>query len=332
MKTRMRTLVMFLGIAIGAHELYSAEIAKYAGEFMATGVGARALGMGGATVAGQGDVTYAYWNPAGLVSVDYPEIAAMHSRRFGGVVNYDYLGVSMPFRRDKTLAASLIRLAVDDIYFTDLIRPGEPLSTGNRPFITETVSDAEYAFYLSYAASTRKGFSYGTNVKFVRKGVGEHSAWGIGFDIGTRWNPIGRLQTGVMIQDVTTTLLAWNTGTTELISPTVKWGAGLPLPIPFLHSDLWLAADCDTRFEGRKIASQAHVGKMSFDFHLGAELLFKRTIALRLGTDVGNFAAGAGIRLPRLDIDYAFLSHEYLDSTHRISLRLRLEEKRFLRR
>ena len=43
--------------------------AKYAGEFMATGVDARPLGMGGAFVAVANSVSAAYWNPAGLADV-----------------------------------------------------------------------------------------------------------------------------------------------------------------------------------------------------------------------------------------------------------------------
>ena len=43
--------------------------AKYAGEFLATGVGARALGMGGAFVAISNDVTAGYWNPAALAHI-----------------------------------------------------------------------------------------------------------------------------------------------------------------------------------------------------------------------------------------------------------------------
>jgi hypothetical protein len=202
----------------------------------------------------------------------------------------------------------------------------------NRPYITKTVNDAEYAFYLSYARARDDELSYGTNVKFVRKGVGDNSAWGIGFDVGVLWKPIGRLKTGVNIQDVTTTLLAWDTGKKELISPTVKTGVMYPFDFNFLTSRLLLAADTDIRFEGRDFSAQWNAGTMSLDFHLGAELLLKNVIALRVGSDVGNLTAGAGLRLPRLDFDYAFLSHDDLGVTHRVSLRLRIEEEKFARK
>jgi hypothetical protein len=320
---------------------FSVEIAKYAGEFMSTGVGARALGMGGAYVAHRGDVTYSIWNPAGLASVNYPEIAAMHSRRFGGLVNYDYFGFAMPFRAHESFGLSLVRLAVDDIPYTALPRPSLPINAQftdengnvlfNRTYVDKIVNNADYALYLSYAKDKSTTFSYGANVKFIRKGVGDNSAWGIGFDVGVLWNPFDKLLLGANFQDATTTLLAWNTGRQELISPTLKTGIGYPVNIPFLASRLLILGDVDTRFEGRDFASQFNAGATSLDFHVGSEILIKNIIALRIGNDIGNLTAGAGLKLPRLDIDYAFLSHDDFDVSHRISIRLRMEEPRFAR-
>jgi len=342
MTKRVFKYIAVLSFLSGYPSLFSAEIAKYAGEFMSTGVGARALAMGGAYVAVGGDVLFGYWNPAGLASIRYPEVSAMHSRRFGGVVNYDYGGFATPFKSSSSLALSFIRLAVDDIPITALPRPDLDLnaiyedengqSLPNRPYVEKTVNDAEWAFYLSYAAMKKSSFAYGANVKFVRKGVGDNSAWGIGFDLGMRWNPAGDLSVGVNLQDVTTTLLAWNTGKRELISPTLKTGIAYPFELPLLDSDLLFVSDADLRFEGRHFAAQTYVGDMSMDFHVGGEWSVRNLFSLRVGSDIGHFTAGAGIKLPRLDIDYAFLSHDEFDATHRISFRLRIEEEKFGRR
>ena len=332
-------LLILLSVALTSH---AAGIAKYAGEFMSSGVGARGLGMGGAYVAVGGDVTYGYWNPAGLASIRFPELSGMHSRRFEGIVNNDYIGFATPFRESETLGLSVIRTAVDDIPITALPRPDLGIGVAyedkdgnlvaNRPYVAKTVSDAEYAFYLSYARAHSGQMSYGANVKFVRKGVGDNSAWGIGFDIGMLWNPVQSLLLGCNLQDATTTLLAWDTGKRELIAPTLKTGLAYPYQINFIKSRLLLAADTDIRFEGRSFASQAHAGALSFDFHAGAELLFRNTVAVRIGSDIGFLTAGAGIKLPRLDLDYAFLGHDDLGVTHRVSLCVRLEEDKFARR
>lgn len=98
-----------------------------------------------------------------------------------------------------------------------------------------------------------------------------------------------------------------------------------------LRGTLIPTADIDLRFEHRKIASQLHWGRTSADFHFGLEYEFRQIIALRLGIDGKNPTAGLGLRLPKLDVDYAFLSHADLGTTHRISLRLTIEEKKFER-
>jgi hypothetical protein len=337
----VKKIILIIAIMITS-SLQAVEIGKYAGEFMAMGVGGRALGMGGAYVAISGDVTNGYWNPSGLAMLRYPELAAMHARQFGGIVNYDYIGLAVPYRKQEGLGLSMVRLAVDDIYYTALPRPSlatgaaytneQGQVVGNRPYVSKTVTDGEYAFYMSYGRQRNQRLSYGANLKLVHKGVGDNSAWGLGFDVGALWNPIGHLQTGVNIQDITTTLLAWDTGRRELIAPTIKTGFAYPLFFSFINTALLVAADTDVRFENRQFASQAHLGAVSLDFHLGAELLFRRAIAIRVGSDMGHFSAGAGLRLPRLDFDYAFLSNQDLENTHRVSLRVRIEEPRFARK
>nr|MBP7652290.1 hypothetical protein [Candidatus Dependentiae bacterium] len=48
-------------------------------EFLNLGVGARALGMSSAYTAADEDVYSAYWNPAGLASLQSSQIAFMHN-------------------------------------------------------------------------------------------------------------------------------------------------------------------------------------------------------------------------------------------------------------
>jgi hypothetical protein len=90
------------------------------------------------------------------------------------------------------------------------------------------------------------------------------------------------------------------------------------------------ALDLEVRFEGRDYAAQFATGPVSVDTHLGWEYQ-REFFALRFGSDVGHFATGAGINLPKLQIDYAFLSHGDLGNTHRISARLSIEEAKYRR-
>src|SRR5437868_3371331 len=83
---------------------------KYAGEFLAIGVGGRPLGMGGAYVSLANDVTAGYWNPGALAGINYPQFSLMHDERFGNLVNYDYGSFAIPWGTNVTLGLSVIRL------------------------------------------------------------------------------------------------------------------------------------------------------------------------------------------------------------------------------
>lgn len=312
---------------------------------MAIGVGARALGMGGAYVAVSNDITSAYYNPAGLANLNYPQIALMHAEQFGNLVNYDYASVAIPFGTDMSFGISAMRLAVDGIpdtrdalvirNTTTRLSDINDSRAGINPDLVKEFSDQDWAFYITFAKRHSENFSYGANVKIIKRDIAEYGAFGVGFDVGALYTPIENLFLGANLQDITTTLVAWNTGRNELISPTAKIGAAYMLQ--FWAGRLTPALDFDVRFENRRFASNFNVGPVSFDMHAGLEYSFKNLISIRGGyNDVKQFTLGAGVKLPKLNIDYSFARFNYskderLDDTHRISIILTLEEGRFLR-
>lgn len=319
-------------------------VAKYAGEFLAIGIGGRPLGMGGAFTALSNDVTAAYYNPAGLAHLDYPQISLMHAEQFGDLVNFDYAGVAIPFGKDMTFAVSGFRLGIDGIKDSrnaglDINNDGViDLATGDRIDynLIKEFSNQDWAFFLSFSKRHSENFFYGANVKILRRDFGDiANATGFGFDVGALYSPFEDFWVGANLQDITTTLLAYNTGRNELISPTAKIGAAYGLNI--LGGTITPALDFDVRFENRRFASNFNVGPVSFDMHAGLEYNFQNLFAIRAGyNDVKQFTVGAGVKLPKLNIDYSFarfnLSEiERLPDTHRISLILTLEEPRFMR-
>jgi len=321
------------------------EVAKYAGEFMAIGVGGRALGMGGAQVAVVNDVTAGYWNPAGLARMNYPQISLMHDERFGGMVNYNYGAVAIPYGKDMSFGISAMRLSVDGIPDTRnaLIdgKTGEVIYDINNPNaridpskITK-FSNTDWAFYGTFSKKQSDNFYWGANIKIISRSIAEYSALGIGFDVGALYEPVENLYLGANFMDITTTLVAWSNGRNELISPTAK--LGVAYGFEFLGGKFIPALDVDMRFENRKFASTFNAGPVSFDLRVGLEYSFRNLFMVRAGyTDVQQFTLGAGVKLPKLNIDYSYAQFsgaqgETLDATHRISIMLSLEEPKFLR-
>ncbi len=336
----MRTFRNIAALVVLFHTIAGAQtVAKYAGEFMAIGVGGRALGLGGAHVALANDATAGYWNPAALARIDYPEGIIMHDERFGSLINYDFASIAIPYGFDASVGLSVLRLGVDGIPDT---RNAWIDNNGNGIFDNADRLDydkisyfnaTDWAFYFTYAKRSTSGLMYGANVKVIRRGLADQSATGIGFDIGALYSPIEDLSLGVNAQDITTTLIAWSTGRNELVSPTLKLGAAYG--ITAFGGRFTPVFDVDVRFENRRFSSTANLGAVSFDPHAGLEFDYKRTLALRVGyNDVKQLTLGAGLHLRMIDVDYSFAkftADETLGNTHRISLRFVLQDQKFRR-
>lgn len=315
------------------------KVAKYAGEFLSIGVGGRALGMGSAAVALVGDVTAGYWNPAGLSNITYPEVTFMHDEGFGGLISYDYGAVAIPYGPSSTFALSVMRLGVDgipdtrnaliDVNGNNVFDDADRIDYSRVTYFTT----ADWVFYASYAKKVSSEFSYGANLKFIHRSLSDASATGIGFDVAAQYKPSENIRLGANIQDITTTLVAWSTGLNELISPTVKLGGAYLLDI--LGGQLAPEVDLDVRFENRRTESTAHLGPVSIDVRSGLEYAYKNVVAVRVGyTDIKQLTLGAGLRLPKLDIDYSFAKFDatgQLGNTHRISLKLTIDSEKYAR-
>ncbi len=326
-------IILFTGMFFTQANASWISDGKYAGEFLSIGIDPRALGMGGAFVAQADGASAAYWNPAGLAGLLSHEAVFMHAEQFDGIVGYDYLGYSRPGSDGTGWGFGLIRLGVDDIPVTTLEDLGQPLSSANRVIIDHMTSDTEMAAFAAFGKRYSDLISYGAAAKLIGKWVDTNSAYGVGFDVGLRLHPWEHVAFGAMLQDVVTTALIWDTGQKELIAPTLKVGGAYQIEIPALIARLTLAADLDMRFTDRGEADQFQLGAITADSHIGLEYFINVSgtgVALRGGAEpsrepdeegfFGNYTFGAGILTKSFHVDYAFLAHPELGSTHRVAL------------
>ncbi len=322
--------IIFLG------QPFAEGATKYAGEFLTLGVGARPLGMGGSFVAVSDDSTATYWNPAGLGYLSHSEVSLMHSS-LGDLNSYDFVNYVQPFGRNTSVGLSWLRVGVDDIPITNLPIPSGGVGPGNRPKIERTFSNTDNAFILSYGRRIGPeawGLFGGGNAKVIYiSTLRNFNAIGIGGDFGMLWqstrDKANQFSAGVVIQDFFKTKLYWNTppdepgqaSNTDTINPNFKIGVSYNVDVAALNSQLLLTIDTDSLY--------------SFEMHYGAEYVFAKLLALRVGlqerkgvTTTRLMTAGAGFKLSFLtgaafSVDYAYLGNEELGASNRISLMTR---------
>lgn len=308
---------------------------KYSNEFLAIGVGARALGMSNAVVGSVDDGSAGYWNPSGLLGLKSDmQVGLMHAEYFAGIAKYDYGSIAKRIDSSSVFGFSVIRFGVDDIPNTiELIDPAGNINYDR----ISTFSAADYAFIFSYARKLKvPGLVLGGNAKIIHRRVGDFGkSWGFGLDASLRYDYKG-WQFGAIARDITTTFNAWSynlsesmitvfeqtgneipTNSLELTLPKLILGAGRKFS--FNHDiTLLTELDFDLTFDGkRNVLIKSKL--LSIDPHFGFEAGFKNIIFIRGG--IGNVQQsinnenktittfqpniGIGLKIKRISLDYA---------------------------
>lgn len=332
-KFEKQLIVLF--ILLGVLNYSDVLAGKYAADFLRIGVGARACALGGAYTSLANDGTAFYWNPAGLAQIKHLQIHAGYVPMFDGLAQYNFASMSLNLGR---VAFNLgwIRMGVDEIpkYSQlqgsryDRIVSGQYRSTG----VAEGYfSDTEDAVFLSFARafpfslSFGGGFSptiipaelsIGATAKYIRHQLADANGTGQGVDIGVILRLLSRRRVkqqsvrwmafGINAKDFSRTTITWSTNnhTRDTVGMLMTTGVSASQLLKPLHTRVTFSFDQES-------------GAFN-DRHLGAEIMMFDTIALRGGFQNQDLTVGAGIKVLRLNINYAFVAYE-LGNTHRIS-------------
>ncbi len=175
MKKLIFTLALIVIFATLAFAQNVSKVGTTAAPFLNVGIGARAVGMGGAYVSLANDALAMFWNPAGIALVRGNEAVFNHSEWIADI-NFDYAGLVMNLGNLGTFGLSGNFMTMGEMERTTELYPE---GTGQR------FNAGSYAMGLSYARSLTDRFAIGFNVKYVHEFILNSSANGLAIDIGT---------------------------------------------------------------------------------------------------------------------------------------------------
>jgi len=164
MAASRRIVLLCLLFALAAHGVGYAQ-GTSGSQFLGVGMGARAMGMGGAYVSLSDDGTALYWNPAGLATVDGHRIAVSHLSWLDDA-GYQFAGYAMPVGEGAVgLALEQGSLSWDN--------------TGQGDFEAGDFSGA-----IGYARRVKPNLGVGAGVKYLSSKLGDDSAASYALDVG----------------------------------------------------------------------------------------------------------------------------------------------------
>jgi len=257
------------------------------------GIGARALAMGGAFVAVANDATAMLWNPAGLAQLEDTRLSGMSTDLYGLGITHQFIGAVTTF-------ANLgIGLGWERVSQTDQIVDEDGVIEG-------TFTWVEQAIVGSLATNVLDVAMAGANVKYylANNGLGDDAS-GFGFDLGLLVSLGDMFVIGVNAMDLAGSSIAWDGGSTDVISGLYKAGLAMKLA----DDRLILATDID--FDGTDLGN-THVG---VEFQVIDELALRGGVVLTDNFQDYYFTVGAGINVAGLYVDAAYILEETLGNT-----------------
>ncbi len=268
-----------------------------------TGIGARALGLGGSFTAIADDTSAVWWNPAGLGQLTRAELAGMYAAVFNGKVTYLFTSAAFPVFADGIMA----------------------LSWDRKDFGSSGLKEDVYYMTFASTLTEDRTFFGGLNVKFFSASSSYPTVGGNG--LGLDWGVLYRLplpkfgkeiRFGFSAQDLNTEIHE-KQGVIQDVPSVIRLGAAYQF-------ERWITLSTD--MENFKDPSVSRSG--STRVRAGVEgWFFEGSLGVRLGyvgfaTVPGRYSAGVSYRATDWEVDYAYLGHAgNLGDSHRASFALR---------
>jgi hypothetical protein len=146
--------------------------------FLKIGVGARAMGMGGAFSGVADDITALYWNPAGIAALKGVNIGFEYNSWFADM-KHSFAGISFPVSEEYKIGLSVVIFDAGSIDITTLTSPE---GTGS------SYSVSDIAIGGTIAGKLTEQFSFGITLKYIQNTIFDLTANTLAVDAGTLYD------------------------------------------------------------------------------------------------------------------------------------------------
>ncbi len=306
-------------------------------------VGARYIGMGGASAANVDGIDAMYWNPAGLDRMAYRASAQFSQMSYLADIDVTYAAVAAKFGGLGSLGLSFKTLAIGEIPITTEDFPDGTGAKFSPSFIT---------MGLTYSRGLTDRVAVGATLKIISETLDRAGASGFGFDVGVQYKNLGDIEglnIGVALKNLGPGMQYDGNGLLRKADPVdvsrstsfYKVVAGTDeLPSTL---DLGLSYTVNIA-DKNKLNLQTTIVNNNYDddyANVGAEYSFADMVYLRGGygmplaerkdvtgadAHIYGFAAGGGFKKDfgglTLMLDYAYRSVEYFESNNVFTLTL----------
>ncbi len=310
-----------------------------AATFLEIGVGASAIGMGGAYVSVADNATALHWNPAGIAGLQRTDVAAVHTSWIADT-KFDFVGVGLPLQGFGTLGFSLTSLSMGDMKVRTV---DFPEGTG------EYFSAGDLSAAISYSHQLTERFAIGITAKYIQQTIWHESANGFAIDAGTifKTDLLGGITIGAALTNFGTSMRMsgrdarqfirldpTKTGTNDQIATDVEFDSwDLPLSFQF---GLSTRVFDNSEYRWTVAVDAIHPNDNYESINAGTEFSFADILFLRAGYEAlyldrseGGLSLGFGVATSdflgamRVGFDYAYQDMGRLQSVHVFTVGLR---------
>ena len=282
---------------------------------------ARALGMGGVSVAFANDASGVFANPAATAGLEFPQVLAASRKLVLDETQYTLFSYALPTHYG-TFGVGYTSLNTADSLPTQRDpASGRIILDPSR----EATSFDNSVVALSYARQINDKLLVGGNYKFFNQSFGggiKQSVQTTGLDLGVVYKPFKWLTAAANMQNLLEGSLDWSSTAKDKIGGFYKLGGKVNILGPtneaMHYHQQSLSAGLDMDIPHSSLASSA--------YHLGAEYLPLKYIALRAGLNMegseSGMTFGVGFINGGFRFDYAYLQRPGIpgDNPHYFSL------------